>query len=297
MTGEIHPVPEAHGPGERDLGIFARTFPRSSADEVAAAVAAAGFGLTQLNLSAFGRSALPPPAAHDRLDFGAIRRAFDDRGVRIWGLSASYNMVHPDLAVRGAQTEGAIALIGRAAGLGATAVTLCTGTRDPDNMWRRHPGNDEPQAWRDLRATLDQLLPAAAAARVRLGIEPEPGNVVCDAARARRLLDELHGDAALTGIVLDPANLVTVATAARQADILRAAAGLLGDSVICVHAKDVVASGYAAAGTGLLDYGMVFGLLSGLPAAAPLIIQDAAEADVARVRDFLRASARVAALG
>jgi sugar phosphate isomerase/epimerase len=277
--------------GGRDLGIFARTFPRSSAEEVAAAVAAAGFGLTQLNLSSFGLPTLPAPAEYDPLDVGAIRRAFDGRGVRIWGLSASYNMVHPDPAARGAGTEAAGALIGRAAETGTTAVTLCTGTRDPDDMWRRHPGNDEAEAWRDLRATLDRLLPAAAAAGVRLGIEPEPGNVVSDAVRARRLLDELGGDAALAGIVLDPANLVTVATADRQADILRAAVDLLGDWVICVHAKDVVASGYAAAGTGLLDYDLVSRLAADLPAEAPVIIQDAAEGDVARVRGFLLAHA------
>lgn len=287
MTGET---------GRRDLGIFARTFPRADAGEAAAAVAAAGFGLIQLNLSAIGLPTLPAAGDHSRLDFGAIRQAFDDRAVRIWGLSASYNMVHPDPAVRSAQTEAAAALIGRAPELGATAVTLCTGTRDPDDMWRRHPGNDEPQAWRDLRATLDRLLPAAAAAGVRLGIEPEPGNVVSSAARARRLLDELGRDAGLTGIVFDPANLVTVATAGRQAGILGEAAGLLAGSVFCVHAKDVAESGYAAAGTGLLDYQLVFGLLSGLPAGIPLMIQDAAEHDVARVRKFLLAQAGPAGL-
>jgi sugar phosphate isomerase/epimerase len=274
---------------DHSLGIFARTFPRASADEVAAAVAGAGFGLVQLNLSAVGLPTLPGPGEHAGLDFGAIRRAFDDQGIGVWGLSASYNMIHPDRAVRDAQTAAAVALIGRAPELGATAVTLCTGTRDPDNMWRRHPGNDEPAAWHDLRASLDRLLPAAAAAGVRLGIEPEPANVISDAARARRLLDELGGDAGLTGIIFDPANLVTVETAGNQADILRNAATLLARSIFCVHAKDVVVSGYAAAGTGRLDYGLIFELLAGMPAGTPLIVQDAAEDDVARVRDFLLA--------
>ena len=285
------------GTGRRDLGIFARTFPRSSAGEVATAVSAAGYGLVQLNLSAVGLPTLPAPAEHGQLDFGPVRQAFDERGIGIWGLSASYNMIHPDPAVRAAQTEAAVALIGRAPELGATAVTLCTGSRDPDNMWRRHPGNDEPAAWQDLRATLDRLLPAAAAAGVRLGIEPEPGNVVADARRARRLLDELGGDAGLTGIILDPANLVTVATAGQQGPILAEAASLLAGSIFCVHAKDVVESGYAAAGTGLLDYQLVFRLLAGIPADAPLIVQDAAEDDVARVRDFLLAQAAAAGAG
>jgi len=284
-------APGSDGSGQHDLGIFARTFPRASAGEAAAAVAGAGFGLVQLNLSAVGLPTLPAAAELGGLDFGAIRQAFDDQEVGIWGLSASYNMIHPDPAVRSTQTEAAVALIGRAPELGATAVTLCTGTRDPGSMWRRHPGNDAPEAWHDLRGTLDRLLPAAAAAGVRLGIEPEPANVVSSAARARQLLDELGGDAGLTGIILDPANLVTVATAGQQAGILREAAGLLARSVCCVHAKDVVGSGYAAAGTGLLDYQLVFGLLSGLPAGIPVIIQDAAEHDVARVRKFLLAQA------
>jgi sugar phosphate isomerase/epimerase len=287
VTSETSETGETGAGGQHDLGIFARSFPRASAGEAAAAVAGAGFGLIQLNLSAVGLPTLPPADGQGGLDFSAIRQAFDDRAVRIWGLSASYNMIHPDPAVRSAQTEAAAALIGRAPELGATAVTLCTGTRDPGSMWRRHPGNDEPAAWHDLRASLDRLLPAAAAAGVRLGIEPEPGNVVSSAARARQLLDELGRDAGLTGIVFDPANLVTVATAGQQAGILEEAAGLLAGSVFCVHAKDVVESGYAAAGTGLLDYQLVFRLLSGLPAAVPLISQDAAEQDVARVRKFL----------
>jgi sugar phosphate isomerase/epimerase len=279
------------GSGRHDLGIFARTFPRDSPGEVAAAVAAAGFGLIQLNLSSVGLPTLPAAADQGELNFAAIRQAFDDRGIGTWGLSASYNMIHPDPAVRAAQTEAAAALIGRAPELGVTAVTLCTGSRNPDNMWQRHPGNDEPAAWRDLRATFGQLLPAAAAAGVRLGVEPEPGNVISSAARARRLLDELGGDAGLIGIILDPANLVTVATAGQQAAILEEAAELLAGSIFCVHAKDVVESGYAAAGTGLLDYDLVFRLLAGLPAQTPLIVQDAAEDDVARVRDFLLAHA------
>ena len=283
--------------GRHELGIFARTFPRSSAGEVAAAVAGAGFGLVQLNLSAVGLPTLPAADELGQLDFGAIRHAFGDRGIGIWGLSASYNMIHPDPVARAAQTEAAAALIGRAPELGVTAVTLCTGSRDADNMWRRHPGNGEPAAWHDLRASLDRLLPAAAAAGVRLGIEPEPGNVVSDAARARRLLDELGGDAGLTGIVFDPANLVTVATAGQQASILTDAATLLAGSIFCVHAKDVVMSGYAAAGTGRLDYGLVVRLLAGTPAGTPLIVQDAADDDVARVRDFLLAQADAAGAG
>ena len=162
---------------------------------MADAVASAGFGLTQLNLNAFGLPTIPGQEAVGGLDVAGIRFAFASRNVEIWGVSATYNTVHPDRDRRMRETAAAAAFLPSAARLGASVVTLCSGTRDPDDIWRRHPDNDDPSAWRDLRATLDVLMPAAEAAGVRLGVEPEPGNVVSDAVVARRLLDELGADA------------------------------------------------------------------------------------------------------
>jgi sugar phosphate isomerase/epimerase len=274
-----------------ELGIFARIFPRAEAGEVAAAVAGAGFSVTQLNLSSMGLPTLPAPGSGT--DFGAIGKAFSAHGVRIWGLSATYNTIDPDVARRQLVTARARALISRSPELGAEVVTLCTGTRDPDNMWKGHPGNDADDAWRDLRSTLELLLPAAEDAGVRLGVEPEPGNVIADARQARRLLDELGGDARLVGIVLDPANLVSPSTAGHQERLLREAFAELGQETVALHAKDVVAEGaYSAAGVGLLDYDLIFELHDGLPGRVPVIIQDASEADVPRTRQFLLSHAR-----
>ena len=106
--------------------------------------------------------------------------------------------------VRSSEPSGWVGLVPR---LGAGVVTLCTGTRDPDNMWRAHSGNTDPSAWSDLRRSLDPLLEAAREAGIRLGVEPELANVVRDARTARRLLDEVGLDAPI-GIILDPANLL-----------------------------------------------------------------------------------------
>jgi sugar phosphate isomerase/epimerase len=197
-------------------------------------------------------------------------------------------MAHPDPERRDRETRAAAAMVERAADLGVTAVTLCTGTRDPDDMWRAHRDNTTAAAWRDMRTSFDILLAAAERGGVRLGVEPESANVVGDAAAARRLLDELDGDARHVGIVLDPANLLSPGTLPRQSAILTAAAESLGEAVICVHAKDVVASGYAAAGVGGLDYDLVFALMRRLPRRVPLVIQDATEDDLPRVVAFLR---------
>jgi sugar phosphate isomerase/epimerase len=270
-----------------DLGIFARVFRRTSPAEVAQAVAAAGFGQVQLNLSSFGQPTIPGPDELARLDLDGIRAAFAEQGIGIWGVSLTFNLIDPDAGRRAAAISRARAFLARIPELGADFATICTGTRDPADMWRAHPGNDRPDAWADLRAGLDQLLPAAGAAGIRLGIEPEQANVVSSAAAARRLLDELGPDAGLTGIVLDPANLVQVATAADQDRILTGAFDQLADEVVCLHAKDVVESGYAAAGVGLLDYDLIFRLRAGLPRPVPVIVQDVTEADAPRVRELL----------
>ncbi len=269
-----------------ELGIFARIFSRPRAEEVAAAVAGAGFTLTQLNLSSIGLPTLPPLDLD--LDLGAIASAFAAEKVRVWGLSATYNVIHPDQVKRREETARAKALIERAPELGADVVTLCTGSRDGEDMWRYHLGNLAEDAWRELRATLDQLLPAAERSGVRLGIEPEGSNVVADATRASRLLHELGQDARLVGIVLDPANLVSPATAPYQDRILRRAFADLGPHTLALHAKDVVRTGgYAAPGLGQLDYGLVFELHAALPAPVPVVIQDTLEEDVPRAREFL----------
>ncbi|MET1073345.1 MAG: TIM barrel protein, partial [Umezawaea sp.] len=137
------------------------------------------------------------------------------------------------------------------------------------------------------RRTLDPLLEAARAAGVRLGVEPEHGNVIRDAPAAARLLAELGADAPI-GIVLDPANLLTPQTVGEQDEILGEAFALLGDHVIGTQAKDVVESGYSAAGAGLMDYRALFTQLATI-APVPVIVQDASEADAVRVHaDLIR---------
>jgi sugar phosphate isomerase/epimerase len=152
-------------------------------------------------------------------------------------------------------------------------------------MWRAHPDNVAADAWTDLRRTLDVLLEAARGAGIKLGVEPEPGNVVQDAPTAARLLEEL-GEGAPIGIIFDAANLLTPRTIERQEQILGEAVDLLGPRIIGAQAKDVVESGHSAAGAGMMDYRLVLAQLERI-APIPLIVQDADESDAARVRDDL----------
>ena len=269
------------------LGIFARVFPVGPAADVARSIAGAGYSLAQLNLRAIGLPTIPSADAWERIAADDLRAAFAAAGVACWGVSCSYNMAHPDPLVRAAGTAAAIELIRHAPRFGATAVTLCTGSRNPDSMWAHHPDNASESAWRDMRAELDGLIPAAIAAGIVLGIEPEPGNVVCDAAAALRLYAELGRDGRAVGIIADSANLLAGLPLDTHHEVLERSFADLADRIICLHAKDLVPWSATLAGSGVVDYVHVAALYRRLGLVAPVIVQDVAPDQAGDARGFL----------
>ena len=235
------------------VGIFARTFEAPSLAGVLDAVASHGIRHIQLNTSCMGLPDMP-----DGLDDAACqqaRREIDARNIEVVSLSATYNMIHPDPAARAQGMRRLGILASRAAELGTNLLTLCTGTRNPSNMWQHHPQNNSPQAWSDLQDAIGQALTFAEQHDVHLGIEPEVANVVNSPPKARKLLDTMRSDR--LRIVMDGANVFPKGTIQRQRQILDEAFDLLGDRIALAHAKDLSRDGEAgheAAGTGLLDY-------------------------------------------
>ncbi len=124
-----------------------------------------------------------------------IRQAMETRNLTMVAISGTYNMIHPDPVQRADGLRRLGVLMQACHGLGTPIITLCTGTRDAANMWRRHPDNDTPQAWHDLLTVMRSAAMMAEQAGVSLGIEPELSNVVDSAEKARSLLDEIGSPA------------------------------------------------------------------------------------------------------
>ncbi len=101
-------------------------------------------------------------------------------------------MIDPNLHKRRDGLGRLRTLIAACSTLGTSTVTLCTGTRDPENMWRRHAENDSPEAWHDLVGSLAEVLPTAQEYGVTLAFEPEVANVVDSAQKSRRVIDEMR---------------------------------------------------------------------------------------------------------
>ena len=230
--------------------IFARTYPFTDAAQVFAAAAADGYRGVQFNLVSTGLPALPQRLPHGLAE--KIKHQAHAAGVALAALSGTYNMAHPDPGVRASSRKAFANVVEAARRMGAPVVTLCTGSRDPEDMWKRHPDNQSALAWSVLRSELDFALSLAATAGIKLAVEPEPGNVVNRAQAARRLLDEVASP--LLGIVLDPANLLSPATLSEQHKVIAQAAQLLGNAVLLAHIKDIDPSGcVTAAGRGAVD--------------------------------------------
>ena len=268
------------------VGIFAKTFSRPTLEENLDAVRAHGLGVVQYNLACAGLPSLPervvPRLAQQ------IGAAAASRGITIAAVSGTFNMIDPIRERRDAGLRRLGQLAGACALLGTKIITLCTGTRDPNDMWRGHPANGRPDAWADLLAPMERALAIAEDHDLWLAIEPETANVVDSPAKARKLLDELRSPR--LKIIIDPANLFHVEDLPHQRTILDAAFDLLGPDIVLAHAKDVRVVGgtvhHVPAGTGVLDYPHYLTLLRHIP--VPLIVHGLAEADVGRALAFLR---------
>jgi sugar phosphate isomerase/epimerase len=268
------------------IGIFTTVFERATLAERLDAVRTHGLDCVQFDLSSAGVAPLP-----DRIDPALcdhIRSAFSTSGVMMSAINGTFNMIHPDINARreGLQRLRELALACKS--LGTSVITLCTGTRDPVSMWRRHPDNDAPDAWKDLLHTMEQALTLTEETGVTLAFEPEVSNVVDSARKGRLLLDTLRSPR--LKVVMDGANIFHAGELPHMRVLLEEAIDLLGPDIVLAHAKDLDHDGDAgnlAAGTGLLDYPLYLALLQQAGFTGPLILHGLSEVQASDAIAFL----------
>jgi sugar phosphate isomerase/epimerase len=266
------------------LGIFAKTFSGTSPSVVLRQVKAAGFDVAQYNMACSGLAAMPDAINKDVIV--DVRTAVAETGVTLNALSATYNMAHPDVAVR-AHGNRCLEVIAKAAqDLAIPLVTLCTGSRDAFDQWRHHPDNNSAEAWRDMMASMAIAVDIADRYNVNLGIEPELANIVSNAAKAKALIDECKSPR--IKIVLDAANLFEVCSLTEQRRTITDAIQLLGPHITMAHAKDRDGTGaFVAAGMGVLDYQHFLMELNDIGFTGPLVTHGLSASEAPAVAKFL----------
>ncbi len=267
------------------IGIFAKTFSRPTIEELFQSIASYGIYSVQFNLSCAGLETLPETVPSDLVQ--QIADSAEQAKVELSAISGTFNMAHPNPEVRRDNLMKLEVLCEVAARLRIPVITLCTGTRDPANMWKWHPENDSREAWDDMVRSIDSGLIAAEKNNLILAFEPESENVVNSANRARKLLDEL-GNPRLR-IVIDPANLISPGRS--QKEILDNSFAQLGDAITIAHAKDRDSDFKAcAAGKGILDFEYYLRCLEQSGFTGPLVLHGLEENEVAFSREFLQRS-------
>ena len=148
-----------------ELGIFAKTFRRPSVNEILDAIAGYGLSCAQWNWSCVpGLPSLPENVPAEVLQ--SIRSAAASSGVNICAISATFNLIEPKAFKMGLSRLPELAKA--AIAIGCDQLTLCTGTRHPNDMWTYHPANRLPDAWNDMIDGLRQVSRIAKSCGIRL---------------------------------------------------------------------------------------------------------------------------------
>lgn len=267
------------------LGIFARTFSRPTVEGVFDAVREHQLDCVQFNMACAGLPTLPDDIAPSLAI--RIHEASMSRGTEIAAVSGTYNMAHPDPEARQAGLRRLRTLASACHGMGTSVITLCTGTRDPENMWRWHPENVSSQAWSDLLSSMEAALRIGEEEQVTLAFEPERANVVNTAAKGHALLAAMQSSR--LKVVIDPANLIVPGDEHQMSQVLDEAFDLLGEYIVIAHAKDRGADDtFQTAGGGILDYDQYVRLLRAAAFDGPFILHGLTEEEIDAALQFLR---------
>lgn len=280
---------KAAGPDSPPIGILlATTFTTGTLEARLDGAKSCGLACVQMSMACANLPEMP-----DRIPAelpGRIRREASARGIAIASVTGTFNMCHPDPEYRRTGLRRLRVLAEACPEMGTSLIHVCTGTRDPNSMWRYHPDNGSAESWRDMAACVREATGIAREANVVLAFEPEMSNVVDSARKARRLLDET-GSPHLK-VTIDPANLFHTGELPRMKEILDEAFALVGRDIVLAHAKDLDRDGEAghkAAGEGVLDYERYLRLLRTNDFKGPLLLHGLSVAQVPGCMAFLRA--------
>lgn len=267
-----------------ELGIFAKTF-SGPLPAVLQAVQDAGLHRIQFNFASAGLPSMPD--AVDEPTRNLIQAALQQTPLAIEAVSGTFNMIHPDPTERKAGLRRLAVIARQCHWLGTQVVTLCTGSRNARDMWKAHPDNNLPDAWYDLRQSLDGALELAGQYNLLLGIEPETANVINSVDKAVQLLGEVNSPR--LRIIFDPANLFEKEPLPVIQDRITHGLHRLGDHIVSAHAKDRNEQGQVvAAGRGILPYSYYLRGLHHIGYQGNLILHGLAANEVAGSVTFLR---------
>ena len=258
------------------VGTMSGTFKRETLEETLDASLAQGIHHLQFNWGSAHPSGPLPEVIDEIASYAGVE--FKKRNMVVAAVAGNANMVDVEPEKRQKAIDKLLMIIPVCGKIGTKVIATCTGSRNPESMWRNHPDNQSERTWKTLRDTLEKILPAAEAAGVDIAFEPEYNNVCQNARLSRKLIDEMASPR--LKVVMDAANIFGKDDLPRMKEVLDEAFDLLGDYVAIAHGKDLDHGGDAGhlpAGSGKLDYAHYVKLLCSLSFDVPVILHGLTE--------------------
>lgn len=243
-----------------DLGIFSRTWENMNYTEIFKEIHKRNIHKTQFKMACAGYPTIP--STYEDSVIENIKNESIKNDVDIIALSGTFNLVDPVEKRLHENIKHFKILCKIAHELNVPIITLCTGTKDRESMWKFHKDNNTQEVWKEMCHNLEKILKYAKKYNIILGIEPEITNVVNSALKARKLLDHMNSE--YLKIIIDGANLFEPGNVIKMQEILKEAFSLLGNDIVLAHAKDFICNekiSYVAPGKGILDYELYISLL------------------------------------
>ena len=272
-----------------DRAMPARALFQRAADLGFEVVQLAFGSVEECDFSASAQIEIPEAVSPDALR--AIAAASREAGVPIGAVNGTWNMAHPDAAVREEGLRRFDGFLNAVAALEVPIVSLCSGSRSRDGLWTYDETNVSESAWRDMAEGMARAVKMAERRGITLAIETEASNVVDTPERARRVLDEV-GSPNLK-MVLDAANLFHTGEAAPEnvRPTLDRAMECFGREVVLAHGKDIMASEgirFCGAGFGIVDFPYMIDWLRRVNFRGDMMLHGIyAEADMPVCRAFI----------
>lgn len=214
-----------------------------------------------------------------------IKMGLDAGGVHVSVLGCYINPVHPDEAVRAEQLALFREHLRFAKYIGADMIGTETGSFSGVQKTDR-----SEEVYQLFLEGMRPVVREAEKLGVMVGIEGVTEFTIYSPERMKRFLDDI--DSPNVTVIFDPVNLLDHTNYKEQREVMRRSFELFGDCIGVVHLKDfVIEDGkkqFRLSGDGLLDHAYLFGLVKQYKPDIDMIIEEAHEEDIDRVRGRMR---------
>jgi sugar phosphate isomerase/epimerase len=207
-----------------------------------------------------------------------LHAALKEYDVEFYTIHVWTNLTHPDPEIKARNIKMYITNIEAAERVGVKNIVMHTGGADPQNQDRPHPKNWSRALWEEAVANTKKIIAATPGSKINLGFEAVNSHNNNTPQSHMRLKEDVGSDR--VKVTLDPTNMFHPGVYFRSTELLNTCFELLGEDIVCAHAKDIswtsMVPGLAEGiilGEGVMDYGVYLTHLSRMKYPRCLLIE------------------------